>query len=90
MIFESQIFINYNNFLTFSTNRLYVISVENRYENVVVTKFDQKMDEDEFRSSMFQRPYQYLQRYMTNQELRGIHADTPQGNPRDCIQMLLR
>ena len=68
---------------------IFVLTVKERYTNGVLSDYDQQMDEVEFRSPMFQRPFQYLQRFVHNQELRGIQADTPHGTPAECIQTLL-
>ena len=62
-----------------------------RYMDAVVEPaHDQLMDEKEFKSSMFQRPFQYLQRFNTGQELRNIQCKRVMGTPEQCIEVLLR
>ena len=68
-----------------------IAEVTERYTNAIVnTDLDQTIDGAEFRSPMFQRPFQYLQRFNQRQELRGIRADEPHGTPQECIEVLLR
>ena len=65
--------------------------ITDRYMNAVVNpQYDQMMDGVEFRSPMFQRPFQYLQRFSRQQELRGIRANDVHGTPQECIQVLLQ
>jgi len=65
--------------------------LRNRYTNVVVQKdYDQLMDNMEFQSAVFQRPFQYLLRFAQRQELRGIQANVAYGTPEQCITTLLQ
>ena len=70
-----------------------IIEVKLRYADAVVEPaHDQLMDEKEFESSMFQRPFQYLQRFNTDQELRNTQSKSNivEGTPAGCIEVLLR
>ena len=51
---------------------------------------DQLMDEKEFNKSMFQRPFQYLQKFNAGQELGNIRCKDVKGTPGECIEVLLR
>ena len=63
----------------------------NRYTNAVIQKdYDQLMDDMEFQSAEFQRPFQYLQRFAQRKELRGIRVDVARGSPDQCINTLLQ
>jgi len=65
--------------------------VKTRYTNAVVDpRYDQTMDQKKFESTMFQRLFQYLQRFNQRQELSGIQSDIVQGNPEQCINVLLQ
>lgn len=67
------------------------LDVKNRYTNATVNiLYDQTMDEIEFKSSMFQRPFQYLERFNNRLELRGIKSDNVHGTPAECIEVLLQ
>lgn len=66
------------------------IVVKDRYTNAVLSAHDQKMDETEFLSDVFQRPYQYLIRFMASQEYCRVPHNTPEGTYVDCIRCLLR
>jgi len=48
------------------------------------------MDNMEFQSAVFQRPFQYLLRFAQRQELRGIQANVVRGSPDQCITTLLQ
>lgn len=64
--------------------------LRNRYTNAVIQKeYDQLMDDMEFQSDMFQRPFQYLLRFVQRKELRGIRVNV-NGTPEQCITTLLR
>ena len=65
--------------------------LSNRYTNAAVNKdYDQLMDIVEFHSAVFQRPFQYLLRFVERRELRGIQADVAQGTAEQCITTLLQ
>ena len=49
-----------------------------------------KMDQRQFESEMFQRPYQYLDRFSRNQNLDRFTYSAPEGTPDQCIKALLR
>jgi hypothetical protein len=65
--------------------------VRSQYTDAVVEPFhDQLMDEKEFKSSMFQRPFQYLLQFNANKELANIQSKVVEGTPGECIEVLLR
>jgi len=65
--------------------------LQKQYTNAVIQKeFDQLMDNIEFQSAVFQRPFQYLLRFAERQKLRGIVADVAYGTPDLCIGTLLQ
>ena len=64
--------------------------VKDLYTNAVVSPHDQLIDDTEFQSQMFQRPFKYLQRFTVKQEGQVIPADTPAGNQLQCIESFLR
>ena len=48
------------------------------------------MDEEEFRSSTFQRVYQYLRRHIAKYDLDDfLYTGSVEGNPADCLYLLL-
>lgn len=51
---------------------------------------DQLFDLGQFRSSTFQRPFQYLLRLDQNANLSDVEPQTPEGTPQVCLQTLLR
>ena len=48
------------------------------------------MDDVEFQSAVFQRPFQYLQRFAQQKKLRGVEVNVPHGTPEQCITTLLQ
>ncbi|KAI0227837.1 hypothetical protein LSAT2_021672 [Lamellibrachia satsuma] len=54
------------------------------------SKHDQLMDEKEFHSAVFQRPFQYLTRFSSGQCLNSVAPQCPEGTPAECLQCLLR
>ena len=48
------------------------------------------MDEGEFRSDVFQRPFQYLSRVMNNQNLNTVNANNVEGTPLEMVTCLLQ
>jgi len=59
--------------------------------NAIVQKeYDQLMDNMEFQSAVFQRPFQYLLRFAQQRELRGIQVNVAHGTPEQCITALLQ
>nr|XP_018671622.1 LOW QUALITY PROTEIN: E3 ubiquitin-protein ligase rnf213-alpha-like [Ciona intestinalis] len=48
------------------------------------------MDEEEFNSETYQRPYQYLDMYTKRQVLDEFKYQEPKGNPEDCLKVLLQ
>jgi len=69
----------------------FLAELRNRYTNAIIQKdHDQLMDNTEFQSAMFQRPFQYLRRFALRKELRGVQANTAHGTPEECITTLLQ
>ncbi|XP_034448201.1 E3 ubiquitin-protein ligase rnf213-alpha isoform X1 [Hippoglossus hippoglossus] len=58
------------------------------YPNVVNSD-DPLMDDKEFRSAAFQRPYQYLTRFHNHTDLDGFKYQGVEGSRVECLQMLL-
>jgi len=54
------------------------------------SKYDQLMDETQFRSAVFQRPYQCLDRFSKDKRLDKVTPDVPMGTKETCLQCLLR
>lgn len=54
------------------------------------TCHDRLFDTEEFRSSTFQRPYQYLKRLDTNCRLDNVKPNIPEGDKKHCLVTLLR
>jgi len=48
------------------------------------------MDDVEFQSAVFQRPFQYLQRFAQHSKLRGVDVNVARGTPDQCITTLLQ
>ncbi|XP_077969852.1 E3 ubiquitin-protein ligase rnf213-alpha-like isoform X1 [Styela clava] len=48
------------------------------------------MDQKEFESESFQRPYQYLMRYDSHKDLDKYRYQNPSGSKKECIAVLLR
>lgn len=51
---------------------------------------DRVFDIEKFKSTTFQRPYQYLKRLDANKELHDVKPDTVDGEPAHCLKTLLR
>ena len=54
------------------------------------TDHDRLFDPIEFKSSTFQRPFQYLKRLDTNCRLDGVNPNKPDKDNKLCLQILLR
>ncbi|XP_071122875.1 E3 ubiquitin-protein ligase RNF213-like [Mytilus edulis] len=54
------------------------------------TPHDRLFDKVEFRSTTFQRPYQYLKRLDTNCRLETVNSKFPEGDEKHCLDTLLR
>ncbi|KAM8845445.1 E3 ubiquitin-protein ligase rnf213-alpha-like isoform 2-T2 [Spinachia spinachia] len=55
----------------------------------LVSTDDPLMDNEEFRSASFQRPYQYLTRFHNHNDLDGFRYQDVEGSHVECLQMLL-
>ncbi|KAH3735719.1 hypothetical protein DPMN_042254 [Dreissena polymorpha] len=51
---------------------------------------DQLFDEKKFRSPVFQRTFQYLQRLDSGKVMNDVNPGSPEGDPKSCLQVLLR
>ncbi|XP_052808702.1 E3 ubiquitin-protein ligase rnf213-alpha-like isoform X1 [Mya arenaria] len=51
---------------------------------------DQLFDEQQFRSPVFQRTFQYLLRLDQRQTLESVRPSEPEGDPKNCLDVLLR
>ena len=54
------------------------------------TDHDRLFDSIEFKSTTFQRPFQYLKRLDTNCRLDDVNANVPEGDKKQCLNTLLR
>ena len=54
------------------------------------SEYDQLMDEEEFKSDVFQRPFQYLSRDMKKQNLNKVNANNVEGTPLEMVTCLLQ
>ncbi|XP_078124896.1 E3 ubiquitin-protein ligase rnf213-alpha-like isoform X2 [Sander vitreus] len=55
----------------------------------IVSTDDPLMDDEEFRSAAFQRPYQYLTRFHNHSDLDAFKYQDVEGSHLECLQMLL-
>ena len=54
------------------------------------TDHDRLFDPIEFKSTTFQRPFQYLKRLDTNCKLNDVNTNVPEGDKKQCLNTLLR
>ena len=54
------------------------------------TDHDRLFDPIEFKSTKFQRPFQYLKRLDTNSKLSDVNPDNPEGDRKQCLDILLK
>ncbi|GLD49345.1 E3 ubiquitin-protein ligase rnf213-alpha-like protein, partial [Lates japonicus] len=61
----------------------------NKQDLTIVSPDDPLMDDEEFRSAAFQRPYQYLTRFHNHSDLDVFTYQGVEGSHVECLQMLL-
>ncbi|XP_060883381.1 E3 ubiquitin-protein ligase rnf213-alpha isoform X2 [Labrus mixtus] len=66
-----------------------MLEMKGREEPTIPTMDDPLMDDDEFRSAAFQRPYQYLTRFHNHSDLDVFTYQGVEGSHVECLQMLL-
>ncbi|XP_029293033.1 LOW QUALITY PROTEIN: E3 ubiquitin-protein ligase rnf213-alpha-like [Cottoperca gobio] len=68
-----------------------VLMVETRKQEdpTIVSPDDPLMDDEEYRSAAFQRPYQYLTRFHNHSDLDVFKYQNVEGSHVECLQMLL-
>ncbi|XP_069558951.1 E3 ubiquitin-protein ligase rnf213-alpha [Brachyistius frenatus] len=66
-----------------------VLEMSEREDPLIVSKDDPLMDDEEFRSEAFQRPYQYLTRFHNHSDLDVFTYQGVEGTHVECLQMLL-
>ncbi|XP_029944702.1 E3 ubiquitin-protein ligase rnf213-alpha-like [Salarias fasciatus] len=66
-----------------------MLEMRKREDPTVVSSDDPLMDEEEFRSEAFQRPYQYLTRFHNGMDLDAFSYQCVEGSHVECLQMLL-
>ncbi|XP_041853322.1 E3 ubiquitin-protein ligase rnf213-alpha isoform X2 [Melanotaenia boesemani] len=66
-----------------------VLMLEREEDPAIVSNDDPLMDEKEFRSEAFQRPYQYLTRFHNHINLDVFTYQGVEGSHAECLQMLL-
>ncbi|XP_052243691.1 E3 ubiquitin-protein ligase rnf213-alpha-like [Dreissena polymorpha] len=67
-----------------------VYSGEARIKPTDYKMTDQLFDEKQFRSLVFQRTFQYLQRLDTGRSMNDVNPGSPEGDPKLCLHVLLR
>lgn len=65
------------------------VAIKRRHPFASVTDFDQRMDNDLFKSELCQRPYKYLTLYMDGQPV-GFKVNVTHGTSDECILCLTR
>uniref|UniRef100_A0A672GQ00 RING-type E3 ubiquitin transferase n=1 Tax=Salarias fasciatus TaxID=181472 RepID=A0A672GQ00_SALFA len=66
-----------------------MLEMRKREDPTIVSNDDPLMDEEEFRSEAFQRPYQYLTRFHNGMDLDAFSYQCVEGSHVECLQMLL-
>ncbi|XP_037333444.2 E3 ubiquitin-protein ligase rnf213-alpha isoform X2 [Pungitius pungitius] len=66
-----------------------MLEMKKQEDPTVVSADDPLMDDEEFRSASFQRPYQYLTRFHNRHDLDGFRYEDVEGSHVECLQMLL-
>ncbi|XP_029913013.1 E3 ubiquitin-protein ligase rnf213-alpha-like [Myripristis murdjan] len=66
-----------------------MLEMRRQEDPTVVGPDDPLMDDQEFRSEAFQRPYQYLTRFHNHQDLDTFQYNGVEGSHVECLQMLL-
>ncbi|XP_013865501.1 E3 ubiquitin-protein ligase RNF213 [Austrofundulus limnaeus] len=66
-----------------------MLEMRKQEDPTIVSSDDPLMDDKEFRSEAFQRPYQYLKRFHNHADLDVITFQGVEGSHVECLQMLL-
>ncbi|KAM9393995.1 E3 ubiquitin-protein ligase rnf213-alpha-like isoform 2-T2 [Pholidichthys leucotaenia] len=66
-----------------------MLEMRKQEDSVIVSNNDPLMDEEEFKSEAFQRPYQYLKRFHNHSDLDMFTYQDVEGSHVECLQMLL-
>ncbi|XP_017280867.1 E3 ubiquitin-protein ligase rnf213-alpha [Kryptolebias marmoratus] len=66
-----------------------MLEMRKQEDPTIVSSDDPLMDDEEFRSEAFQRPYQYLKRFHNHADLDVITYQGVEGSHVECLQMLL-
>ncbi|KAM7386926.1 hypothetical protein PAMA_009514 [Pampus argenteus] len=66
-----------------------MLEMRNQEEPTTLSNEDPLMDDEEFRSAAFQRPYQYLTRFHNHSDLDVFTYQGVEGSHVECLQMLL-
>lgn len=68
-----------------------MIETTKQHDPTIVSSDDPLMDDEEFRSAAFQRPYQYLTRFHKHVDLDAFtyEGDKVEGSHTECLQVLL-
>ncbi|XP_022072402.1 E3 ubiquitin-protein ligase rnf213-alpha [Acanthochromis polyacanthus] len=66
-----------------------MLEMRRQEDPTIVSNDDPLMDDEEFRSEAFQRPYQYLTRFHNHSDLDVFTYQGVEGSHMECLQMLL-
>ncbi|XP_042247797.1 E3 ubiquitin-protein ligase rnf213-alpha [Thunnus maccoyii] len=66
-----------------------MLEMRKQEDPTIVSNEDPLMDDEEFRSAAFQRPYQYLKRFHNHSDLDVFTYQGVEGSHVECLQMLL-
>ncbi|XP_054463285.1 E3 ubiquitin-protein ligase rnf213-alpha [Anoplopoma fimbria] len=66
-----------------------MLEMRKQEDPTIVSRDDPLMDDQEFRSAAFQRPYQYLTRFHNHNDLEVFRYQDVEGSHVECLQMLL-
>ncbi|TNN72678.1 E3 ubiquitin-protein ligase rnf213-alpha [Liparis tanakae] len=66
-----------------------MLEIRKKDDPTIVSTDDPLMDDEEFKSAAFQRPYQYLTRFHNHNDLEVFRYQDVEGSHVECLQMLL-
>ena len=66
-----------------------MVEMRKQEDPTIISMDDPLMDDTEFRSAAFQRPYQYLTRFHNRCDLDAFKYEGVEGSHVECLQMLL-
>ncbi|XP_075942052.1 E3 ubiquitin-protein ligase rnf213-alpha-like isoform X1 [Anarhichas minor] len=72
-----------------SPKEVLMLEMRKQEDPTIVSTDDPLMDDEEFRSEAFQRPYQYLTRFHNHSDLDVFRYQDVEGSHVECLQMLL-